>query len=254
MVLFATIAFGMGVDCKNLHQVIHLGPPKGLDDLCRESGPAGRDGTQSHAVVLVYPRPAPKKMTKEMREYIKNDTICRREFLNKGFPGMFRKVTPLHLCCDICTQQCVCDPENQKCKYSDNPSHIMSEAEAEFTCLSTKCCDKENECMDIQSVNVEGKEILTEKLHQLRKSRSSPDMLLYTGLDFKSGLPVFTIQKMFSRVDNITSEKQLREKYCILDATLCSEIMSIIKDVRSLYGISKEPSLDKDTKFKQSCW
>ncbi len=245
-VLFATIAFGMGVDCKNLYEVVHLGPPKGLDDLCQESGRAGRDGKQSHAVVLVYPRSAPKKMTKEMRDYIRNDTICRREFLMKGFPGMFKKVTPLHLCCDICTQKCVCDPENQKCQYSHNPSQFTSEAETHFKCLSKKCCDGESQCTDVRSITVEGKEILTGKLHQLRKSRSSSDVQLYTGLDLTSGLPVFTINKIVSRVDNITSEEQLREKYCILDATLCCEIMIMIKDMRSHYSINKELSLVDD--------
>ena len=237
-VLFATIAFGMGVDCKDLHEVIHLGPPKGLDDLCQESGRAGRDGKQSHAVVLVYPRSAPKKMTKEMREYITNDTICRREFLMKGFPGIFKKVTPLHLCCDLCTQKCVCDVANQKCECSDSPSQFTSAAETHFKCLSKKCCDEESQSTEVQSIAVGGNEKLKGKLLQLRKSRSSSDVQLYTGLDLTSGLPVFTINKILPTVDNITSEEQLREKYCILDATLCCEIMSMIKDMRSQYGIN----------------
>ena len=110
-------------------------------------------------VMLVFPRSAPKKMTKEMRKYIKNDTICRREFLMKGFPGMFKKVIPLHLCCDICTHKCVCDPENQKCKYSDNPSQFISEAETHLKCLSKKFCDDESQCTSIESISVEGKRL-----------------------------------------------------------------------------------------------
>ena len=55
-VLFATLAFGMGVDSADLHHIIHYGPPKGIDDLCQETDRAGRDGQQSHAKLIVYPK------------------------------------------------------------------------------------------------------------------------------------------------------------------------------------------------------
>ena len=46
------MAFGMGIDCQNFRQIIHVGIP---DDVCsyiQETGRAGRDGAISMATLL----------------------------------------------------------------------------------------------------------------------------------------------------------------------------------------------------------
>ncbi|MBK9538312.1 MAG: UvrD-helicase domain-containing protein [Flavobacteriales bacterium] len=43
LVLFATKAFGMGMDIKNIHHVYHLGPSTTFEDYLQEVGRAGRD-------------------------------------------------------------------------------------------------------------------------------------------------------------------------------------------------------------------
>ena len=53
-VLIATIAFGMGVDCKGVHRIVHYGPSKNLEAYVQETGRAGRDGRQSHAYILYH--------------------------------------------------------------------------------------------------------------------------------------------------------------------------------------------------------
>ena len=56
-VVFATIAFGMGMDCKGLTTVVHYGPPDDIDDYFQESGRAGRDTANTcYAVLLLYPK------------------------------------------------------------------------------------------------------------------------------------------------------------------------------------------------------
>ena len=52
--LIATIAFGMGVDCKGVHRVVHYGPSKNVESYVQETGRAGRDGHQSVAYILYY--------------------------------------------------------------------------------------------------------------------------------------------------------------------------------------------------------
>ena len=54
-VLSATIAFGMGVDKKEIRTVIHLSIPNEAYDFLQESGRAGRDGKLSHSYVLYSP-------------------------------------------------------------------------------------------------------------------------------------------------------------------------------------------------------
>lgn len=51
-ILVATNAFGMGVDCKQVHRTIHFGPAKNVEAYMQQSGRAGRDGKQSIAYLL----------------------------------------------------------------------------------------------------------------------------------------------------------------------------------------------------------
>ena len=37
-ILIATVAYGMGIDCKGVTQVIHFGPPQTIEAYMQESG------------------------------------------------------------------------------------------------------------------------------------------------------------------------------------------------------------------------
>ena len=52
-VLFATIAFSMGINCKGVRNVVHFGPSKNIEAYVQECGRAGRDG-QPSKVYLLY--------------------------------------------------------------------------------------------------------------------------------------------------------------------------------------------------------
>eukprot|EP00794_Sanderia_malayensis_P002017 gene2017-2294_t len=82
-VLIATTAFGMGVDCKNLHLIVHFGPPSDIDDYVQESGRAGRDGQPSNAVLIRYPRcTSGKRLKNKMKFYLNNKNCAVREIVD----------------------------------------------------------------------------------------------------------------------------------------------------------------------------
>ena len=66
-VVICTIAFGMGIDCKDTYRSIHFGPPKTVEFLVQESGRIGRDGNQCFSYVLYNgssTRPPPERQIK----------------------------------------------------------------------------------------------------------------------------------------------------------------------------------------------
>lgn len=52
LVVVATVAFGMGVDCPDIRQIIHIGPPDDITSYIQETGKAGRDGQICMATLL----------------------------------------------------------------------------------------------------------------------------------------------------------------------------------------------------------
>ena len=74
------IAFGMGVDCKGVHRVIHYGPAKNVYSIqyIQEIGRAGRDGTQ-FCVYILYHGILLAHVDGYMKQYVKTNH-CRRKW------------------------------------------------------------------------------------------------------------------------------------------------------------------------------
>ena len=48
----ATIAFGMGLDCHNVRQILHWGPASNIESFVQETGCAGRDRYVSYSALF----------------------------------------------------------------------------------------------------------------------------------------------------------------------------------------------------------
>lgn len=116
-IIVATVAFGMGINKPNVRFVIHYDMAKSLEEYYQEIGRAGRDGLESHALLLYSPADIhkirfffneaadPEKsehLLQGMINYAKSRT-CRRRALLSYFGEEFSDAsTSPDECCDIC--------------------------------------------------------------------------------------------------------------------------------------------------------
>lgn len=113
-IVIATVAFGMGVDCPDIRQIIHWGVPEDMETFIQETGRAGRDGKPSCSLMLYSKRDLNKKHTSEqIIEYCKNDSRqCGRELIFADFDKHQLVATPSSgtgcMCCWICRSSCKC--------------------------------------------------------------------------------------------------------------------------------------------------
>ncbi len=104
----ATSAYGMGVDCPNVREIIHYGVPSDTETYIQETGRAGRDGKPSLAI-LVSLKSVTRHAEKSMRDYQANYDICRRDYLFNDVDNYVHENSVVGcMCCDICFQACEC--------------------------------------------------------------------------------------------------------------------------------------------------
>lgn len=53
--VFATVAFSMGLDSPNVCRIVHWSPPDNLDMYIQETGRAGRDGEDAIVLFIINP-------------------------------------------------------------------------------------------------------------------------------------------------------------------------------------------------------
>ena len=210
-VLICTIAFGMGVNCKGVQRIIHLGPSKSVEAYIQESGRAGRDGSQSKALLLYQPLML-LHVEKDMKDYVKGKYTCRRAFLmshfhEKGGKSQTSGSQSDFACCDLCSKdKSLTVPVSAPAPYAGKTRTVSS---TQKTTLKEKLIALR-------------KSILVELLHQSPKGElpvaSVPELLIGFS-DHQIAQVLENCDKMFSIFDikaNVEIWKE-RHAYAIMD-------------------------------------
>eukprot|EP00112_Aurelia_sp_Birch-Aquarium-sp1_P017157 Seg3958.5 transcript_id=Seg3958.5/GoldUCD/mRNA.D3Y31 product="ATP-dependent DNA helicase RecQ" protein_id=Seg3958.5/GoldUCD/D3Y31 len=218
-VLIATIAFGIAT--------IAFGPASDIDNYCQETGRAGRDGEQSYALLIMYPRCVnSKRVSAAMKDYYTNTEKCRQELIYQQFSGPYKKVSPIHNCCDICCKKCYCGLNNKAC--SKEREVLLSFEKRIRKEVSLQPCATNAVLSDTAQTE------LKEELRQYRLKITKPTSEMYTGSEITSGFPRKAIDEIISNCMKIKEPKDVMRFSSILSSDLCTPLWKIVTEALNI--------------------
>ena len=217
--LIATIAFGMGIDCRGVHRVINFGPSKNVEAYVQETGRAGRDGHQSIAYVI-YNGVMLNHIDSHMKSFL-NTKECRRKTLLNHFEQVSVYPEQPHLCCDNCAAQC-------KCGIPHITKYPVTDTNNDATPAS-----KEREVLQHQKKLVEEELIKYHKsiVMQLVGTTANGNVKTLTNLQFMMGFSWHQISQVLDNLHKIFSIADIYNFVEIWDRKHAQSILSILNDV-----------------------
>lgn len=113
-VVVASSALSMGVNFPDVKYIINWGPARNLLDQLQEAGRAGRDGIQSHNIIIYHGQQL-IHCSKDVKEFVRAEN-CHRILAYTLFDPSIKSLEPGHICCSHCATSCKC--EGESCNYS----------------------------------------------------------------------------------------------------------------------------------------
>ena len=113
----------MGVNLRDVRQVIHYGPSRQVDDFVQEMGRAGRDGKPAKSL-LFFTGHQLKTCEDTMKLYA-NGNDCLHKVLLAKFGATASSTNVAHDCCVICHAACKCLGTVVKWNYQSTSQFIL---------------------------------------------------------------------------------------------------------------------------------
>ena len=98
--------FSKGIDCKDAHQVVHLGASEDIEGYIQATGCAGHDGTQPIAELMFIK--GMRAVHTDARMWSYGGSYASNDKKKYPFQGYTYNAESSCLCCDICSQGCCC--------------------------------------------------------------------------------------------------------------------------------------------------
>jgi len=242
-VLIATIAYGMGIDCKGVKTVIHYGPPRNLEAYLQESGRAGRSSETGCKAIILYSNVMLQHCDSDIVDYVRNDDLCRRKLLLTHFDFKLCELKQYenpHECCDICQKQCHC--AGDKCDY------------VYFNAVGSLQQDTDASRKE-RSITDEQKTKLTSKLEYLKKSlnnsyterASNTDLPLFTPVNLLSGFGDSQIVQVVDNARKLFTLKCIYRYVDIWNDDVAVEILFALSSVFADIDFNFEENETEDT-------
>jgi superfamily II DNA helicase RecQ len=234
-VVFATTALGMGVNLKDIRQVIHYGPPREVDDFVQEMGRAGRDGEPAKSI-LFYTGGHLRKGSATIRDYADSKLGCLRDILLRDFDENVQRneLQLKHDCCIICHAKCDCTGSG--CKV-EMPTFV--------TISPQQTTQKKKRQVKTQQKN-ELNELLMDFQKQLELRCPAYVMSSQATTGFTNSL----IKSVLKNVKHIFSLEDLVERTPVYKKSQAVEILFMIRDVFEDFELEMETltvdSLDEE--------
>lgn len=144
-IFVCTNAAGMGVNFHGGNNIIHFNLPRQMDTFVQQMGRAGRDGGQSHNLILYKTHKGHlKRVDPVLVSLAKDNSKCRHELLCEAYLVAHSSISPLHNCCDVCDKKC-------ECKHSECPCTHRSFLKDE---CDTESSDDEEICRQVSMTEI----------------------------------------------------------------------------------------------------
>lgn len=106
-VVISSTALSMGVNFPDIRYIVNYGPARNLLDQHQEFGRAGRDGLQSHALIIYHGHQLSQCET-SIKDFVKTNG-CLRVAAYAPLDDAIKPALPQHNCCSFCSLSCKCN-------------------------------------------------------------------------------------------------------------------------------------------------